>query len=108
MPCPNCSHTMANLGLNDGGKRTFWCSRCGCLKTETPTFEEHQAPKWTKPVDGAPDTLNLLGLLYKVVAQGALWDSAKRYLDGRHGECEEAVARMEAALVGRRMEAGRK
>ncbi len=50
MPCPNCGHTVQNLGIE--GKLTFWCPRCGTIKTETRkpgtneiTWEEHESPK---------------------------------------------------------------
>jgi hypothetical protein len=33
MPCPLCDHTLQNLGLDTAGRRTFWCPRCGTLKT---------------------------------------------------------------------------
>lgn len=35
MPCPTCDHTLTNLGLDQGGRRTFWCPRCGTIKSET-------------------------------------------------------------------------
>ena len=34
MPCPTCSHTMQNLGLDSAGRRVFWCPRCGTLREE--------------------------------------------------------------------------
>jgi tRNA(Ile2) C34 agmatinyltransferase TiaS len=44
MACPTCNHTMENLGTEV--VKTFWCPRCGTLKTVhedgfedvTPTF----------------------------------------------------------------------
>jgi hypothetical protein len=33
--CPTCDATMANLGLDQAGRRVFWCNRCGTVKTET-------------------------------------------------------------------------
>lgn len=62
MPCPVCDHTMQNLGLDQGGRRTFWCPRCGTLKTdEGPDspggFETQHAPRWALAVlsrDGGP------------------------------------------------------
>lgn len=54
MSCPTCDHTMHNLGLDQAGRRTFWCPRCGTIKTETEAkpgvlgWEEHQMPYWTK------------------------------------------------------------
>ena len=44
MPCPTCTHTMQNLGLAQNGKRTFWCPRCGTIKTESGQHEEHEKP----------------------------------------------------------------
>jgi len=34
MPCPNCNNTLQNLGLDQTGRRTFWCPNCGSLKWE--------------------------------------------------------------------------
>jgi hypothetical protein len=34
MSCPTCGHTMSNLGLDQAHRRTFWCPRCGTIKTE--------------------------------------------------------------------------
>lgn len=48
MPCPCCNHTVHNLGLDQAGRRVFWCPRCGTLKTESTTFEEHQIPRWSR------------------------------------------------------------
>ena len=48
MPCPLCNHTMQNLGLATSGSRTFWCPRCGTLKTESGDFSELEIPRWTK------------------------------------------------------------
>ncbi len=45
MPCPTCSHTMQNLGLATNGRRTFWCSRCGTIKTEAEGLHEVAVPK---------------------------------------------------------------
>lgn len=57
MGCPTCDHTMQNLGLDTAGRRSFWCSRCGTVKTEfdgtftddfgtqsRQTISEHEAP----------------------------------------------------------------
>jgi hypothetical protein len=56
MPCPTCSHTLQNLGLDQAGRRTFWCPRCGTLKTECQDgFEEHQVPSLAKRVKHTHD-----------------------------------------------------
>lgn len=34
MACPVCDRTMQNLGLDQAGRRVFWCPTCGTLKTE--------------------------------------------------------------------------
>lgn len=56
MPCPTCSHTMQNLGLDTAGRTTWWCARCGSLKTEIhhlgKTFESNEAPKLVECVRG--------------------------------------------------------
>ena len=44
MACPNCDHTMQNLGADD--RRLFWCPRCGTIREER---------EWdNKPIDSAP------------------------------------------------------
>lgn len=48
MPCPLCNHTMQNLGVATSGSRTFWCPRCGTLKTEHGDFTESESPRWTR------------------------------------------------------------
>lgn len=45
MPCPLCNHTLQNLGLNEPGRRTFWCPRCGTLQTESGEHIEHEVPR---------------------------------------------------------------
>ena len=40
MPCPTCNGTMANLGMAGCG-RTFWCQRCGTLKSEAVGAPDH-------------------------------------------------------------------
>jgi transposase-like protein len=49
MPCPKCNHTMKNLGLDQSGRRSFWCDRCGTVKTESTDKErewsEYEVPK---------------------------------------------------------------
>lgn len=68
MPCPNCDHTMQNLGVE--AKFIFWCPRCGTVKTETRkyvdgkptgeiTFEEHELPRWQRLPREIPAVLAL-------------------------------------------------
>jgi hypothetical protein len=49
VPCPKCDHTLQNLGLTDADRRTFWCPRCGTLKTEIAhmgrEYEQVETPK---------------------------------------------------------------
>jgi hypothetical protein len=45
---------MHNLGLDQAGRRTFWCPRCGTLKTEASDFTSHESPKWTRDDGGVP------------------------------------------------------
>lgn len=35
MACPTCDRTMQNLGLDQAGRRAFWCPTCGTLNTDT-------------------------------------------------------------------------
>lgn len=45
MPCPTCTHTMKNLGIDDAQRKVFWCSRCGSLKVEhANSFTETEWP----------------------------------------------------------------
>ena len=53
MPCPNCNNTLQNLGLDQTGRRTFWCPNCGTLKWERhnpagDVFAETDTPNVTK------------------------------------------------------------
>jgi hypothetical protein len=53
MPCPTCNATLQNLGLDQPGRRTFWCPNCGTLKWERgdpagDVFVEIDVPKGTK------------------------------------------------------------
>lgn len=41
MPCPTCTGTMANLGLDQAGRQTFYCERCGTCKTEVADGPVH-------------------------------------------------------------------
>lgn len=63
MPCPTCNHTMQNLGLDQAKRRSFWCPRCGTVKTEiqgtfsdgcggsiAETRQEHETPYLVKRV----------------------------------------------------------
>ena len=34
MPCPTCNATLQNLGVDQPGRRVFWCPNCGTLKWE--------------------------------------------------------------------------
>jgi Zn-finger nucleic acid-binding protein len=44
MSCPTCSGTMQSLGLNQLDRRTFWCPRCGTLRTEGGGINEAVPP----------------------------------------------------------------
>lgn len=53
MACPNCDHTMQNLGVN--GQKVWWCPRCGTVKSEDRHgFVTISHPKYTAPEDGIP------------------------------------------------------
>jgi hypothetical protein len=105
MPCENCGHTVHNLGLSDGCKRTFWCPRCGAIKTEfdvTVTDDyggskrevrcETEAPRWTRPADGVPDTLRLLYFVGHLRSgfDPKVFDEMVEYIRSRTGELAEA------------------
>ena len=52
MPCPTCDATLQNIGLDQTGRRTFWCPNCGTLKWERhnpagDVFVEIDRPKMT-------------------------------------------------------------
>jgi uncharacterized C2H2 Zn-finger protein len=46
MPCDICGHTVQNLGTIDF--KTFWCPRCGTIKTIKGDYTEHEAPSIIK------------------------------------------------------------
>lgn len=53
MACGTCDHTMQNLGLDPaGGRRTWYCPRCGSLRTECwvgdDVYVEDTVPRWTR------------------------------------------------------------
>ena len=43
MACEICDHTMQRV--NDSTVRTFWCPRCGTLKTEMENTAKFDRPK---------------------------------------------------------------
>ncbi len=50
MPCSVCNNTLQNLGLDQPGRRVFWCSNCGTLRWERAVpggepFVETDVPK---------------------------------------------------------------
>jgi hypothetical protein len=67
VPCHTCRHTLSNLGLDEAGRRVFWCPRCGSLKTDLKTesaaphggdnYTESESPKLVERVR------DLLGML---------------------------------------------
>lgn len=112
MPCPTCNHTMHNLGLAESGKRTFWCPRCGTIKTEVTVhasitgdggettrrqWEEHEAPKWTAPEGGVSGRQRLLALFAELVVSPWAIDKCREYLRGRAGEAQEAADQVRRA-----------
>jgi len=48
MACPNCDHTMQNLGVYN--RRIFWCPRCGTLRDYREWDDKtiDSAPMWVE------------------------------------------------------------
>jgi hypothetical protein len=86
MPCPNCGHTLNSLGCGEPGVYTYWCPRCGTVRTLTtnngrPERESDSYPRLVQSVrellaaltnPSAGDVLTALGL------------------DGLYNNCREA------------------
>lgn len=99
MACPNCSHTMANVGLSPVG-RTFWCPRCGTLKTastDPDLSHSHVVPKWTRPEMGVPVCLRSLALLGRLAYDAFAVDDARLFCRERPGDVQEAIDKVRIA-----------